>query len=277
MARKKGGGGGGHGGGWFVTFADLMALLMSFFVMLTAMSTQDQKKLQVVAGSMRDAFGVQKTSRYSGIVEKDGLPYRPNLRNVEHIRPEDASDVTAPTELASKQEGLEIAMADRRFALAAASLRQALGELPEISEVSKNIVMQETKDGLDIAIVDQDGRSMFAEGSREPLERTRRLLEKLAPALRKMPNRIRITGHTARERGGSSRPGSETWGLSAERALAVRDILANAGVPDNRFHSVIGRADTEPLFPDDPSVAANRRVSILLMREEPPIPRGAAP
>lgn len=44
MARKKGGGhGGGHG--WFVTFADLMALMMSFFVMLTAMSTQDQKSL----------------------------------------------------------------------------------------------------------------------------------------------------------------------------------------------------------------------------------------
>ena len=48
MARKKGGGhGGGHG--WFVTFADLMALMMSFFVMLTAMSTQDQKKLEQLA------------------------------------------------------------------------------------------------------------------------------------------------------------------------------------------------------------------------------------
>ena len=56
MVRKKRKGG--HGGhGWFVTFADLMALLMSFFVMLAAYSTQDQKKLQLVAGSMRDAFG----------------------------------------------------------------------------------------------------------------------------------------------------------------------------------------------------------------------------
>ena len=61
MARKKGGGhGGGHG--WYVTFADLMGLLMMFFVTLTAMSTLDKPKLQIVAGSMRDAFGTQRSS-----------------------------------------------------------------------------------------------------------------------------------------------------------------------------------------------------------------------
>ena len=43
-----------HGGhGWFVTFADLMGLMMSFFVMLVAFSNQDQQKLKIVAGSMR--------------------------------------------------------------------------------------------------------------------------------------------------------------------------------------------------------------------------------
>ena len=277
MARKKGGGGGGHGGGWFVTFADLMALLMSFFVMLTAMSTQDQKKLQAVAGSMRDAFGVQKISRNAGIVEVDGLPFRPKLKNVANIRPEDASDVTAPTELVSKIDGMEIAMADRRFALAAASLRQAMGEMPEISEISKNVLMQEARDGLNIEIVDQDGRAMFAENSKEPIDRTRRLLEKLGPSLAKMPNRIRITGHTATPRGSNTRTATQSWLLSTERAIAVRDVLAGAGIPDNRFHSVVGRSDVEPLFPDDPSAAANRRITILLMREEPPLPAGARP
>ena len=79
-----------HGGhGWFVTFADLMALLLSFFVMLVAFSTQDSAKLKIVAGSMREAFGVQTESRYSGIVEADGLPTRPKLKNVEHISPEE--------------------------------------------------------------------------------------------------------------------------------------------------------------------------------------------
>jgi len=79
MAKRKQAHAGGHG--WFVTFADLMGLLVSFFVMLVAFSNQDQKKLQIVAGSMRDAFGVQTNVRYSGVIEVDGLPTRPKLKN----------------------------------------------------------------------------------------------------------------------------------------------------------------------------------------------------
>src|SRR5664279_5124685 len=96
MAKKKAAHGGGHG--WFVTFADLMGLMMSFFVMLCAFSTQDQKKLNIVAGSMRDAFGVQKEMRYSGIIEVAGLPTRPKLKNVAHIPPEEASATPTPDE-----------------------------------------------------------------------------------------------------------------------------------------------------------------------------------
>lgn len=273
MARKKGHVGG-HG--WFVTFADLMALLMSFFVMLTAFSTQDKQKMQAVAGSMREAFGTQKEHRYDGIVELNGIPVKPNLRNVRTATPEQASDFTAPTPFTQRIEGLELVKADRKFALAAVSLRQALQEQPEIAELSKNIVIEETKDGLDIQIVDQDGRSMFPDGSKLPFERTRILLEKLAPQLRKMSNRIRVTGHTAASRS-AARPGSGAWALSTERALAVRDILAQNGVPDDRFSGVLGKADTEPLFPDDPTMAANRRISILVMNEVHPLPTGARP
>ena len=85
MAKKNRGHAGGHG--WFVTFADLMALLVAFFVMLVAFSTQDQVKLQIVAGSMRDAFGVQDKVRYSGVIEMLGLPTRPKLKNVAKIDP----------------------------------------------------------------------------------------------------------------------------------------------------------------------------------------------
>src|ERR1700759_416842 len=95
MAKKKRGDAHGGGHGWFVTFADLMGLLMSFFVMLVAFSTQDAQKMQIVAGSMRDAFGVQQV-RFSGIVESDGLPTRPKLKNVDHIDPRDASNTPTP-------------------------------------------------------------------------------------------------------------------------------------------------------------------------------------
>src|SRR6187399_746776 len=116
-----------HGGhGWFVTFADLMALLLAFFVMLVAFSTQDANKLKIVAGSMREAFGVQSEARYSGIVESDGLPTRPRLKNVDHIQPEDSSNTPTPDqEDHDKTSGARLKV-DRGFALAAASLRQAL-------------------------------------------------------------------------------------------------------------------------------------------------------
>ena len=96
MAKKRGGHAGGHG--WFVTFADLMGLLVAFFVMLVAFSNQDQQKLQIVAGSMRDAFGVQDKVRYSGVIEVMGLPTRPKLRNAAHIPPEEASATPTPDE-----------------------------------------------------------------------------------------------------------------------------------------------------------------------------------
>src|SRR6266852_1081276 len=98
MAKNKRGDAHGGGHGWFVTFADLMGLMMSFFVMLVAFSTQDQKKLQIVAGSMREAFGVQTQVRYSGIVEVDGLPTRPKLKNVARIPPDEASATPTPDE-----------------------------------------------------------------------------------------------------------------------------------------------------------------------------------
>src|SRR5436190_15596207 len=187
-----------HGGhGWFVTFADLMALLLAFFVMLVAFSTQDANKLKVVAGSMRDAFGVQTEARYSGIVESDGLPTRPRLKNVDHIQPEDSSNTPTPDqEDRDRTSGAKIKV-DRNFALAAASLRQALQDMPELTEMSKHIMFEETKQGLNLEIVDQDGRSMFADGSKVPYERTRKLIEKLAVPLKQTPLRVQITRHTA--------------------------------------------------------------------------------
>ena len=99
MAKKKRGGG--HGGhGWFVTFADLMALLLSFFVMLVAFSSQDQQKLKIVAGSMREAFGVQSESRFSGILETEGLPMRTKLKHVQQ-NPDEAKNPITPEQLAA--------------------------------------------------------------------------------------------------------------------------------------------------------------------------------
>jgi chemotaxis protein MotB len=117
---------------------------------------------------------------------------------------------------------------------------------------------------------------MFPEGAKEPFDRTRRLIQRLAGPLKALPNRISITGHTAATRV-PSRPGYGPWELSADRANAVRQILEAEGVPGSHMFMVAGRADTQPLFPDDPYISANRRVTITLMQEEPPLPIGFKP
>jgi chemotaxis protein MotB len=250
-----------HGGhGWFVTFADLMALLLAFFVMLVAFSTQDSVKLKVVAGSMRDAFGVQTADpRYSGPVPE-------------------TSETAGPEKNAggAGKDGTSTTTTDRQFAMASASLRQALQDMPEITEISKNVIFEETPQGLNLEIIDQNGRSMFADGSKVPYEFTRQLIQKLAAPLRATPLRLSIVGHTST---GLLPPRSDynAFDLSADRANMVRQILEREGVPTSQIYAVTGKADSQPLFPDDPSLAANRRVTITLMRESPSLPPGLKP
>lgn len=276
MAKKKRGDAHGGGHGWFVTFADLMGLMMSFFVMLVAFSTMDNNKLKIVAGSMRDAFGVQTNVRYSGIVESDGLPTRPKLKNVDHISPEESSANPTPDEQERSQLNGARLKIDREFALASASLRQALQDMPELTEISKNIMFEETNEGLNLEIVDQDGRSMFADGSKVPYDRTRRLIQKLAAPLKATPLRVSIVGHTA---AGfvPARGDYDAFDLSADRANAVRQILEREGLPSAHIFAVSGKADGQPLFPDDPTLPANCRVTITLMRENPPLPPDLKP
>jgi chemotaxis protein MotB len=91
-----------------------------------------------------------------------------------------------------------------------------------------------------------------------------------------VPYRVAITGHTSASQTPPS-PDYGPWNLSADRANAVRQILEEEGYPSSNIYAVAGKADTDPLFPDDPYIAANRRVTITLMREEPPVPPDLKP
>lgn len=270
---------------WLVTFADLMSLLVCFFVLIISFSIQDKEKLQVVAGSMREAFGVKETSSRSGIIQVEGIPVREFMKDITQIQQETDSDFSEIRHDKRHKQGPEANTHDtleadiekpRQFATAAASLRQAWQEMPEITEISSNIILEESDEGLNIMLVDQDGRSMFREGSKHPYETTRRLLAKMAPVLARMPNRVEVTGHTTSGQQAVD-PSYTGWNLSTERANVARQILSEYGVPHDQFYAVIGKSDTEPLFPNDPYLAANRRIGILLKSEAPPVPPGHKP
>lgn len=261
MARKKGGGhGGGHG--WFVTFADLMALMMSFFVMLTAMSTQDQKKLEQLAGSFRDPFGIQSERRLAGVIERDGTATHDAIKNVGRPSEERASRIGPG------------AWRDSALSTAAASMKKAMHDMPELARFAEGLTIEETVEGIEITLADRDNMPMFAEGAREPYDRTRLAIERLATLLRKLPNKLVITGHT-----NAIRPGTtamwEPFDLSAGRAIAIRDILVANAIGWERIAAIIGKGAAEPAFPEHPYLRSNGRVSILVKPEAAPLPPGS--
>ena len=161
----------------------------------------------------------------------------------------------------------------RLFEQAQISLRQAMQQMPDIAELSRNIIMSETPEGLNIQLLDETGQAMFQPGSAVLYPRTRILLQQVAKIVDRLPNRISITGHTdaAKFEG----PGGVTnWELSAARANSARAVLAAEGIDSDRIFQVSGKAGSDPLLPDDPYASANRRISILLMSEAPVVPPG---
>jgi chemotaxis protein MotB len=280
-AVKKRGGGGGHGGApWVVTFADLMSLLMALFVMIVSFSNQDEQKLKEAAGSMRDAFGYQSVQRPAGMIEQNGLPERKHLRNVQPMTLSDAVEFASDFNDQYEKQGPEVNTnrfekaaenKPRDYLTASESLRQALQDLPDYAELSKQIILDIANDGLHISIIDQDGRPMFAAQSREPTERMKILLSRIAPVIQQMPGRLRVVGHTE-SAGGLSMAGGAAWQLSADRAISAASILGSFGLGPGSLAEVTGVADKDPLFADDPFLSGNRRIELVVLKQVPALP-----
>ena len=156
------------------------------------------------------------------------------------------------------------------------SLKQALQDMPELAELSKNIIVDQTPEGLRIQLVDQEGRSMFNQGTAVPNDRAKLLLRAVAKIINQLPNRINIYGHTSANVGTVGKADGD-WPLSMGRADAARKILQSSGVDSDRIHAISGKATSEPLYPDDPTLPGNRRIAIVLLREAPVLPPDRGP
>ncbi|HUV32939.1 MAG TPA: OmpA family protein, partial [Devosiaceae bacterium] len=246
---------------------------------------QDTEKLQVVAGSLREAFGIIQIQRRAGIIEREGNPQREYIKDLSENGQQNQSELATQDHDQRTQQGPEANTFDRQrsqvelpqqFALAATTLKQDWQELPDITYIADNLLVEETEQGLNIQIVDQEGRAMFPEGSKFPFEATRSAIAVMAPIISRLPNQVRITGHTAAG-GVYGNPRYGARELSADRANVTRRILEEFGLAPERIHSVVGRASADPLFANDPYLASNQRISILVLYEEPPVPSTLEP
>jgi chemotaxis protein MotB len=165
---------------------------------------------------------------------------------------------------------------EEQFATTEEALRQAIQTVPELQTLAKNLLIDRTPEGMRIQIVDQAGKSMFPIGRADMYGHTEQLLALVADAIAQLPQRIAIKGHT------DATPyvtdnGYSNWELSTDRANSSRRALVKSGLASGRIESVVGRADQEPLKPDKPFDPQNRRISIILLRENPRTEGAPAP
>ena len=282
---KKVVGGGHHGGAWKVAYADFVTAMMAFFLLMWLINTTDPEQKRGIAEYFAPASVSQTTSGSGGILGgtslgEDGSKSSGSMSVLEQQAPD--APVDAPEEAgtnanlaAASEEELREEIAAREaaeFRSAAESLRQAMQRMPELAELSKQLIIDQTPEGLRIQLVDQEGRSMFEQNSARPNARAQVLLRAIAGVVNRLPNRISISGHTSAVAGSGRASTASDWPLSAGRADASRAILQAAGVDADRVYSVAGKAGSDPLYPDDPSLAGNRRIAIVLLREAPVLP-----
>lgn len=277
---KKVIGGGHHGGAWKVAYADFVTAMMAFFLLMWLINTTSPEQKRGIADYFAPASVSRSTQGSDGLLggtafQEDGARASGSNRQIDEQLSADEARTKSGQGAKGEpsEEAVAKALANREnaaFANAEVSLRQALQDLPDYAELSKNIIIETNDDGLNIQLIDQEGRAMFSGSSSDPLPRTQHLLETVAKVIQQLPNRISIAGHT--DTTSPSRSGYSNWDLSADRANASRRILEKDGVDADRIYQVSGKGDREPLYPDDPDLPANRRISITLLREAPVMP-----
>lgn len=292
---KKVQGGGAHGGAWKVAYADFVTAMMAFFMLLWLLNVAPPETLSGLADYFRPTTSTSTTNSGGGdkplaegmSVTKGGnpnvlTPIRSDTRNNNERneagdgKGEGNEEITADPEEIKKLQIEEMkqqrAKEDDMYEDVIQNIELSLQQSSTLFKHSDHILMEVTEDGLKIQLIDQDKRPMFRRGNDQMVKFAEELLNEIGGSIQNLDNRITIEGHTdstSRE----SRKDYTNWELSSDRANTARRVLLGAGVTGDRFFQIVGRANTAPLYPNEPARNENRRITIVLMRETPPIPK----
>jgi len=263
---------------YLATFADLMALLMCFFVLLLSFAQIDAIRFKKMSESMKDAFGVQREVPANEIVKGVSVikqEWSPSVseqsviteirqdtspQEYEHIKLKDGHS----DEEISKQKAFEMAqeLIKKELAEQLEELRKALKE--QIDDGLVSLEQQERK-----IIIRIQEKGSFASGSARLDPGFHKVMDKISQVLVSRPGKIMVAGHTDNIpiRTGRFR---SNWELSAARAVTVlHSLLRNKGIKEDRV-VVEGLADTRPMESNKTprGRAKNRRVELIVMRGE---------
>ncbi|SFB97841.1 flagellar motor protein MotB [Pseudoalteromonas denitrificans] len=249
---------------WMTTFADLMSLLMCFFVLLLSYSEMDVLKFKQIAGSMKMAFGVQNQIQVEDIpkgvsvVADSFSPSIPEPTPIEAVQ-QSTSDLT--------QENLEIKTGNK----------QTIKDNDQYKIKLEQIFEQEIEEGLiefellgQQLIIRLKEQGSFPSGSSFLQPSFKPLLVKISRELNAIPGEITVSGHTD-NLPVSNELHNNNWDLSAKRAAAIlNELLKNIHFDSSRI-KMQAFADNKPLFKNNSAInrSKNRRVEIAINQGKP--------
>lgn len=270
IKKIKKGGHGHHGGAWKVAYADFVTAMMAFFLLLWLLSsTSDAQKAGIAdyftpTIGLKDAMGVGvrggRTATVDGTKNDDKSP-----PGIVIGAPPKGQVPQAPVEEKAVVEAEE---EQRLFEDAKKEIKQAMESDPNFREFQDMIMFEQSPEGLKITLRDTDTFAMFEKGKAVLTSKGEKLLRMITSVIRKLPNRVGVTGHTSLDSTNLVKNPTQysAWELSADRANAARRFMLVAKMEPNRMGRVVGRADQELLTPETPDAPTNRRIEILMLK-----------
>lgn len=285
---------------WLATFADLMSLLMCFFVLLLSFAEVDAIRFKKMAESMKDAFGVQRDIPATEIVKGVSViktEFSPSVNDLsllddirQHTTDEDQENLEIPSsghasssvDEGTRQQGsgeqkdnLHISDAMRK-AVADDMQRRLEEEINNKVNELRNALAKEIEQGL-LSIESEEKKIIiriqekgsFASGVADLKIGFYKVMNRISEAVAAIPGKVIVAGHTDNVPIATRRFRSN-WELSSARAVTVvHALLRNPDVETARI-LIEGRADTDPLAANDTpeNRAKNRRVELMLLRGE---------
>ena len=267
---------------WMGTFADLMSLLMCFFVLLLSFSEMDAMKFKRLAGSMAQAFGVQNklnvtdVPKGTSIIAQEFSPGIPSPTPINEIwqKTEDITEMSLEVQCNSEYD-VE-AGSEAQDAGVKAVIKQKLEDLiEETKQDAKELAEALEQEILAGEIeIETEGRKIiirirekgsFKSGSHELSDQYYDVMDEIRGVLLQKPGKIQIQGHTDNIPIRSARYRSN-WELSSARAVTVAEALMAGGDINPKRFEVSGMADTQPLVPNNNTAnrIRNRRVEIVI-------------
>ncbi|MBT5230129.1 MAG: OmpA family protein, partial [Methylococcales bacterium] len=277
---------------YLATFADLMSLLMCFFVLLLSFAELDVKKFKQLAGSMRSAFGVQaqikadSMPKGTSIIALEFSPGAPRQTITNEVRQETTDETKNDLDFSEGQDSgdrrsseddekqksevpeiIDDAEAEKAKAQEEAEVEEELEEIQEQlkEEIAEDMLEVENDNGKIVIRIKEKGS--FPSGRAELMPGFKEVMTKLQQVVKESGKDVIVAGHTD-NRSIRTRRFRSNWDLSSARAVTVLNaLLKEKGIESTKV-MVQGRADTVPLYPNDTKEhrSKNRRVEIILVK-----------